>query len=444
MSRAKSPIALLVSAIAVAAIVCSATANAAAPVKQGGDPKDPTGPFPAESIPTAAETAGHALAEWIADHPDDQASGGVRVLKDRKTVLVYWKGSVPAALQALAASQPVPITFQQAAYSRAELTAAVKAAMKSPDVSAAGSEPDYSGISVVVSAKAPANAFAQVKAASSIPTTLRWIGDPTPLDASRAQTQTTSSASCPISSRCSDSSPFYGGSLMRPRGVSGVSCSTGASLDAGAYTYMTTDWHCYEDATWVGYDYPSNAIGAVSDVSHIVPQHDFMILSTAANAGRIWTGDWTATTSVPVRGMERPAAATTGPVACSCGVSGNGHYQYIGRDNEMWKVRGRDVGPGFYVEEYPDRCVNHEPYCDMWPATGWTQGGDSGSPIVRGSSYYLIQGFLSAGGYGKSPYCSPGRHPGFDGYQGTCFTEYWASYPDVSIASIGGLHLKTG
>ena len=135
-----------------------------------------------KSLPTAAEAAGRALGNWIADHRDDAGAGGVRVLKDRKTVLVYWKGAVPAGLQRLAASQAVPVTFQPAAYSRAELTAAVIAVMDNPDVSAAGSEPDYSGISVVVSSKAPANAFAKVKATSSIPVALRWIGDPTPLD----------------------------------------------------------------------------------------------------------------------------------------------------------------------------------------------------------------------------------------------------------------------
>jgi hypothetical protein len=132
--------------------------------------------------PTRAEKAGRKLAEWIADHPDDSGAGGVRVLKDRKTVLVYWKETAPAGLRWLAARLPVRVTFEQAAYSRAELTAAVIAVMdNNPDVSAAGSEPDYSGISVVVSSKASANAFTQIKATSSVPTALRWIGDPTPL-----------------------------------------------------------------------------------------------------------------------------------------------------------------------------------------------------------------------------------------------------------------------
>jgi hypothetical protein len=48
-------------------------------------------------------------------------------------------------------------------------------------VSAAGSTPDCSAISVLLSAKAPPNALAQVKATSSIPIILRGTGDPRPL-----------------------------------------------------------------------------------------------------------------------------------------------------------------------------------------------------------------------------------------------------------------------
>lgn len=368
---------------------------------------------------TRAEAAGRALGAWIAAHRDDPGAGGVRVLKDRKTVLVYWKGAVPAGLQRLAASQAVPVTFQPAAYSRAELTAAAIAVMdNNPDlVSAAGSEPDYSGISVVISSKAPANAFAHVKATTSVPVTLRWIGDPTPLDGRAPRAN-----GCPSPARCGDSAPFYGGGLMRIQGVSNSACSTGASLYAGSYNYMTTAWHCSADGsgTWVGYD-NTNVIGTVNVAAgHIKANQDFMIIGTSSNSGRIWFGDWKTTTSVRVGGLEHPEAATAGAVACSCGVSGN-----------------------FYAEEYPDRANAGLPNSDLFPATGWVQNADSGSPIVRGSSYYLVNGFLSAGGYGRSPYCAPGRHPGFNGYQGTCFTEYWASYADTDIGSFAGVHLKT-
>lgn len=76
--------------------------------------------------PTAAEQAGRALADWIADH-HDRSSGGVWVLKDRTTVAVYWKGAVPAGLRRLAARQPVPVTFKPAPYSLDELNAAIDA-----------------------------------------------------------------------------------------------------------------------------------------------------------------------------------------------------------------------------------------------------------------------------------------------------------------------------
>ncbi|MGW1341113.1 hypothetical protein ACWCOV_08675 [Kribbella sp. NPDC002412] len=220
------------------------------------------------------------------------------------------------------------------------------------------------------------------------------------------------------------------------QGVSGSACSTGASLYAGTYSYMSSMWHChmeYGNGTWVGYD-SSKTIGIVKvSAGHLNESRDFMIITTPSNAGRIWFGDWKTTTSIPVRGMERPYAGT-GPVTYSCGASGSGHYQYVLLDNEQWRVRGRVVGPGFYTEQYPQN-----------PPIGYVQPGDSGSPIVRGgSSYYLVQGFLSAGGLGNSPYCAPGRHPGFDGDPiDGCYTEYWAVYADAAISSFGGLRLKT-
>ncbi|MFI5696472.1 hypothetical protein ACIA58_31745 [Kribbella sp. NPDC051586] len=387
--------------------------------------------------------AADVLGTWIADHPNDAAAGGVRILPDHKTIAVYWKGSAPAALQTLAASLAVPVTFKVAAYSRAELLAAAQAFASAnlDTIGAVGRAPDFSGLSVLISAKAPPGTFTQLKAKSGIPLILRGTGDPTPLDARAPQSgRTASTNGCPVPARCGDSAPFYGGGLVRIRGVG--DCSTGVSLYAGPHNYMTTAWHCSANGagTFTGFD-SGNVIGTVASPDHIKNYRDFMLIETSSNTGRIWTGNWETTSSLRVSGMARPSVNGEGghTVACSCGASGNGHYQYVAIDGDFWPIRGRLVGPGFYAEEYPDR---NDP---DHPATGWVQPGDSGSPIVRGSSYYELQGFLSAGGIGTSPYCAPGRHPLFNGDPDIpgCWTEYWATYADTAIGSIAGLHLKT-
>jgi hypothetical protein len=48
-------------------------------------------------------------------------------------------------------------------------------------IGAVGRAPDFSGLSVLISAKAPPGAFERPKAKSRIPVILRGIGDPTPL-----------------------------------------------------------------------------------------------------------------------------------------------------------------------------------------------------------------------------------------------------------------------
>ncbi|GAA1579902.1 hypothetical protein GCM10009789_37100 [Kribbella sancticallisti] len=242
----------------------------------------------------------------------------------------------------------------------------------------------------------------------------------------------------PTYARCGDSAPFFGGSLISLRTV-GTVCATGVSLAAGTYNYMSTDWHCspYGTGTWVARD-SGNVIGTVNVAAgHVQAARDFMIIGTPSNTGKIWFGDWKTQTSIRVGSVVRPGLGD--PVTCSCGVSGSGHYQYIGIVDVEWNIRGRVIGKGFYAEQYDDR---DDP---DYPATGWVQPGDSGSPLVSGgSSYDVLQGFLSAGGVGSGPICAPGRHPGFDGDPDDgCYTEYYAMYPDVAIGSIGGLKVKT-
>lgn len=145
---------------------------------EGGAARDSGG----EVLSGAVEGAVRVLSGWIAGHSDESGAGGVRILRDLSTVWVYWKGAVPADLRSLAARQPIPITFQAAAYSSAELAAAVHAVMgDNPGLSSAGFLSDYSGIQVTLSSKAPPNTLAKAEASCSVPIVLRGIGDPRPL-----------------------------------------------------------------------------------------------------------------------------------------------------------------------------------------------------------------------------------------------------------------------
>ena len=177
----------------------------------------------------------------------------------------------------------------------------------------------------------------------------------------------------------------------------------------------------YDSGTVMGYVFPDYWDESV----------DFQIIRVTSNYGRIWTGGWNTTTSRPVIGMGRPT--NDDPVVCSCGVSGNGHYQHADTTYDWyWYVRDVLVGPGF----------NAKPYDPL--NEGWVQEGDSGSPVIRSTSsgYFEVQGFVSAGDDATySAVCAPARHPGFDR---PCYKGYFVVYADVAIESIGGLHLYTG
>jgi hypothetical protein len=153
-----------------------------APVPQGGDPRDPEGPVPAELLPTPELTTLRALGDWIAKNPNPNA-GGANIADDRKSVMVYWKGTAPPGLLALAASQPVPVTFQAAAYSSDELAATAKALVTDNPgvVTSAAESPDFSGVVVWLSSNAPPTALADLKARSAVPLVESWTEDPVSL-----------------------------------------------------------------------------------------------------------------------------------------------------------------------------------------------------------------------------------------------------------------------
>jgi hypothetical protein len=150
------------------------------------------GPIPEGAVPSPAEITASELMSWLDTHPDASA-GGVSVDASGQTVTVAWKGTVPQAVRDLAASQPAPVEFVNAAFSAAELTAeAERIANAYPQlVAGVGPRDDYSGLTVELIPSAGSTAQATAQIVSSVPFTIIGTADPVP------------------ASRNADSAPFW-------------------------------------------------------------------------------------------------------------------------------------------------------------------------------------------------------------------------------------------
>jgi hypothetical protein len=118
--------------------------------------------------------------QWLTENPDTNA-GGVCILRDHKTVVVYWKGDPPADLQRFVAGQPVPVAIRKATYSRAELVAAARFLLEANKgvISSAGPNDDFSGVGISLSSKAPETALEALRAQCEVPIEFRGVRDVT-------------------------------------------------------------------------------------------------------------------------------------------------------------------------------------------------------------------------------------------------------------------------
>ncbi|MFI7066350.1 hypothetical protein ACIBL3_35510 [Kribbella sp. NPDC050124] len=133
---------------------------------------------------TPAQEAAQVLVGWMQRNPDPENEGGLKVSRDDPgVVIVYWRGAPPTGLRELAAQQPVPVIFFQAAYSQQELISAVRTLMDdNPDlISSGGPSPDCTGVGVTLWTTAPASALEKLQAASGVPIVFRGFVDPRPL-----------------------------------------------------------------------------------------------------------------------------------------------------------------------------------------------------------------------------------------------------------------------
>ncbi|MEV6411445.1 hypothetical protein [Kribbella sp. NPDC051718] len=142
--------------------------------ERGGKiPREPEVPLPDGWItppPTPAQLASRVLMDWIRAHFGDTA-GAVDGRRDREALVVYWKGEAPAELRRLADEQPVPVTFEQAAFSLGELMPIAKRLIGDHGaiVESTGPAKDFSGVSVWLKDDAPTAAVEALIADAGVP-----------------------------------------------------------------------------------------------------------------------------------------------------------------------------------------------------------------------------------------------------------------------------------
>jgi hypothetical protein len=388
---------------------------AAATAEPNAKSAPPAPAIPKGASPTKAESAASALMRWLDAHPRSGA-GGVSV--EAGTVVVPWKGPVPAEFSTLAGNQPVPVRFVDAPYSATELLTEAERVAKANQqlIADVGPRNDYSGLVVELSNSTtiPADQAVQ-QIGSTVPVTVR------------GRTELS-----PAFSRDGDVAPFYGASLIFrfTSATAGVACSSGVAGFVGSTSVLTTAWHC-GTGTWTGYA-SGATIGTVGARSQA---KDTQLISGASTDGRVYTGPWNSTTSTPVFDAERPANNTG--ICTSGGVTGEVCPQVFVRGTNMFANIGGvgTTGPGFWI--LSEGSSNNAQIGNIQP-------GDSGSPAYAytSSSQASVRGLVVAVDTSFSTANCRGN-PNFVPSINGCFARSFAVNVVDALAAVGAT-IKVG
>jgi len=205
--------------------------------------------------------------------------------------VVYWKGPVPASVRALVAGSGVPVRFRPARFTHHQLVREAQRLAADPRVAAIGPAADGSGLTVTLADTVPPVNTSQANngllATSTVPLTVR--------SGPRLQL---------LFSRDNDTSAYWGGGQTR-NAVTGGGCSTGFAIWWNDARRMLTAAHCGINGQLVR---DGGGVAGTDDMGPIINDVDSrdhqMIdrLPTKSYAGRIFTGPWSASTSIGVGG----------------------------------------------------------------------------------------------------------------------------------------------
>jgi hypothetical protein len=263
---------------------------------------------------------------------------GITVSAETKSLRVYWKGTLPAAVRTAAKLDAgLSLRTSSAAWSQRELGAAARRLAAAGDVASVAPATDGSGLRVSMKATAPTMRRASVaKLAAGVPVAFERAATPSP-----------------AYSRGDDSPPYWGGARWN-------GCSTGFAVWQGGYSRMLSAGHCADNGN-AAYDGGGQYMGGVYADDNA---YDRLLINTTS-AGRIYDGGvGTGEFSKPVVGASH---SYVGDWLCTSGA-------YSGaRCNIQVKAVNVNLNVGYTIYQ----TVRAE-QVDHTNAVG---NGDSGGPV---------------------------------------------------------------
>ncbi|GAB1690997.1 hypothetical protein [Krasilnikovia sp. M28-CT-15] len=294
---------------------------------------------------------------------------GIEINSHRRSVTLYWHGTLPRDVKRLVASQRerAPVELRSAPHSRRQLLDAADRVVR--DAQARG---DRSVLRVGV--PVDGSALQVGVAEQGQDARLAVIADDVRLAV------TTERPARALFSRVADTAPFWGGARILNTHTGG-GCSTGFGVNSGGSSAMLTAAHCGANMVpFVNGDFTS-FVGLAEQRS---AQADTMLIRTQTQ-GRVYGGNSTASTSQPVAGTS---ANIVGDYMCTLGAYSGGicDVAVAAVDEFIFTTVGL-MGPLVRAEQ-----VQH---------TSAAGEGDSGGPVISltGPNWSVLNanGTISAG-----------------------------------------------
>ncbi|MEV5573213.1 S1 family peptidase [Spirillospora sp. NPDC052269] len=372
--------------MAVLSVTLSGMVPAAADKASGGG-KDAVEAVPFSHIPADIRQKMHdqeplkkaaSKISWAVEKSGREHSGLAGIALQPKSVEVWWKGKLPAAVsKALGQARGIaPVEVKPARYSQAELKAAAAGLIadmeKDPEYPITQVAGSLRGDGLVLTTKDKTKALAaQAKTISGVPVSYVDGGVPS------------------LDGRYNDSPPYKGGGAIL-NDDNQRRCTAGwGVIDVYGNSFLLTAGHCGRPGGgWHNGEWSGGGTGEwIGTASREHVGHDLLLIN-ADSQGRIWDGSSWGDFTKRVAGWDWAYAnewicqsgSTSGAV---CGIQNTDNFTYAG-----W---------------WDDLYGNYEFYYDLVVARRTngglpSQGGDSGGPVfaVSGSGDVVAKGTVTA------------------------------------------------